>query len=92
MQPELVYEHCETHNDVRAARLSALYEKEELNAHIPYLAERFVALDRFPSDKHPATWAGMYPGNHQSAGKRLSGKTAYGNTYLRAVLCELAWV
>ena len=32
------------------------------------------------------------PGNHESAGKRLSGKTTHGNAYLRAVLCELAWV
>jgi transposase len=92
VQPESVYEHCEIYNDIRAARLSALYEKEESNAHIPYLAERFEALDRFPSDRHPASWAGMCPGNHESAGKRSSGKTAHGNTYLRAVLCELAWV
>jgi transposase len=49
-------------------------------------------MDRFPSDKHLASWAGVCPGNHESAGKRLSGKTTPGHSYLRAVLCELAWV
>ena len=49
-------------------------------------------MDWFPSDKHLASWAGVCPGNYESAGKRLSGKTTHGNPYLRAVLCELAWV
>jgi hypothetical protein len=40
-----VYEHYETHNDVLAACLSVPYEKEAAHAHIPHLAERFVALD-----------------------------------------------
>jgi transposase len=45
----------------------------------------------FPSHKHLASWAGLCPGNKQSAGKRLSGKTSQGNLYLRHVLCEVAW-
>jgi transposase len=56
------------------------------------ISEIGVDMERFPSDKHLASWAGVCPGNHESAGKRLSGKTTPGNTYLRAVLCELAWV
>jgi len=55
-------------------------------------AEIGVDMDRFSSDKHLASWAGVCPGNYESAGKRLSGKTTHGNPYLRAVLCELAWV
>ena len=37
-------------------------------------------------------WAGMCPGNHESAGKRQSGKTTKGNRYLRAALVQAAWV
>jgi transposase len=46
---------------------------------------------RFPSAKHLASWAGVCPGNKQSAGKRLSGKTTKGNVWLRAMLGEAAW-
>ncbi len=38
-----------------------------------------------------AKWAGMWPGNHESAGKRKRGNTAPGNRYVRTVLCEIAW-
>jgi transposase len=45
---------------------------------------------RFPSAKHLASWAGGCPGNKQSAGKRLSGKTTKGNVWLRGMLTEAA--
>jgi transposase len=48
-------------------------------------------MTRFASEKHIASWAGVCPGNKQSGGKRLSGKTTKGNPYLRAILCEVAW-
>ena len=45
----------------------------------------------FPDDKHLSSWAGMCPGNNESAGKRKSGKTTKGSTYLRAALTQASW-
>jgi transposase len=37
-----------------------------------------------------ASWVGICPGNHESAGKRQSGRTRKGNPYVRRLLCEFA--
>src|SRR5260370_12595843 len=56
------------------------------------MSERGDDTTRFPSAKHLASWAGVCPGNKQSGGKRLSGKTTQGNATLRAMLAEVVWV
>lgn len=63
----------------------------ETAAHI-IVSEIGVDMNQFASDKQLASWAGMCPGNNESAGKRRSGKTSKGNRYLRAVLVQAAWV
>jgi transposase len=54
------------------------------------LTELGVDMGRFASAKHLASWAGVCPGNHESAGKRLSGKTRKGNSWLRRLLIQSA--
>lgn len=55
------------------------------------IAEMGVDMSRFASAAHLAAWAGLCPGNHESAGKRRSGQARKGNAALRTALCEAAW-
>jgi transposase len=54
------------------------------------VAEIGTDLSRFPSAEHLASWAGMCPGNAESGGRRLSGRTRRGNPWLRRTLAEVA--
>jgi transposase len=54
------------------------------------VAEVGGTVDRFPTARHLASWAGLCPGNHESAGKRLAGTTRKGNLALRRALVQAA--
>ena len=55
------------------------------------VAEIGLDMSRFPDAAHLAGWAGLSPGNNESAGKRYSGSTCKGNRYLRRILTQSAW-
>ena len=54
------------------------------------LVEIGTDLRAFGDAQHFASWAALCPGNHESAGKRKTGKTRKGNHAIRYLLCEAA--
>jgi len=54
------------------------------------IAEIGVDMSRFPTSNHLCAWAGICPGNNESAGKRKSGKTCKGNKTLKKTLVQSA--
>lgn len=56
------------------------------------LAEISPDLSAFPTSQHICSWAGLAPGNYESAGKKKKQRVTPGNLYLKTILCEVAWV
>lgn len=55
------------------------------------IAEIGLDMSRFPTAGHLSSWAGLASGNHESAGKRRTGRTTPGNTWLKTALVQSAW-
>lgn len=98
------HENCQEHVREVEKKMAACAEKyreaidlvctipgiQEISA-ITIISEIGVNLEMFPSAGHFCSWAGMCPGNNESAGKRKSTKILKGNNYLKNVLCQCAW-
>jgi transposase len=72
-----------------AARLDAIPGVGRRTAEI-VIAELGVDMRQFPTARHVASWAGLCPGTHESAGKRRAVRSGKGNRWLRAALIEAA--
>ena len=55
------------------------------------VAEIGVDMSKFPDAAHLNSWAGMCPGQNESGGKRRSGRTRQGCSWLRTALIEAGW-
>jgi transposase len=64
----------------------------DLTAAYAILAEIGQSMMAFPTAQHICSWAGLAPGNHESAGKKKKQRVSPGNNYLKTILCEVAWV
>lgn len=73
-----------------AARLQTIPGVGAASAEV-IVAEIGVDMSRFPTSGQLASWAGMCPGNDESAGKRRSGRTTKGNQWLRTTIVQVAW-
>ena len=73
-----------------AERLDTIPGIDRLSA-ISLLAEVGADMSPFASGRHLSAWAGMCPGNHQSAGKRKPGHCPDANRWLRSLLAQTAW-
>lgn len=82
------------------ALLQSYQEEKEILLTIPGVKEHTVAciiaeigtdMSQFPTSRHLASWAGVSPGNNESAGKKKGSKSVQGNPHIKAALCEVAW-
>ncbi len=48
-------------------------------------------MEHFPDEQHLASWAGLSPGNNESAGKKKSSRTTHGSKWLKTMIVQCAW-
>jgi transposase len=86
---ERIRERMQPHQDL-IRRLSTIPGVKETTAWT-LIAELGIDMSCYPDASHAASWAGLCPGNCESAGKRQSGRTRKGNRYLRRMLIQNGW-
>ncbi len=83
------------------AMMAPFQPQRDLPATIPGIGQHAAAAviseigvavtEFFPDDARLASWTGLCPGNHESAGRRRSGRRRKGNEHLQSILVECAW-
>jgi len=84
-----IVERMQCHSEL-IQRLSTIPGVDDITAWT-IIAEVGTDMSIFGDARHLASWAGLCPGNKESGGKRISGKTRKGNRYVRRALCQSAW-
>jgi len=56
-----------------------------------FISEMGTDLSPWPTYRRAASCAGLRPGQHESAGKRKSGRTRYGNRWIKQAFVQAAW-
>jgi len=64
----------------------------DVTAAASIIAEIGTDMSAFPDSQHICSWAGLSPGNNESAGKRKSTHINKGNPYVKSMLCEVGWI
>ena len=64
----------------------------DITAAASIIAEIGTDMSKFPTAQHICSWAGLSPGNNESAGKKKRASIGKGNPYIKSMLCEVAWV
>jgi len=64
----------------------------DVTAAASIIAEIGTDMSAFPDAQHICSWAGLSPGNNESAGKRKSAHINKGNPYIKSILCEAGWI
>jgi transposase len=77
-------------NDDRLRRLDAVAGVNRTTIE-NVIAEIGADMSQFPDEHHLSSWAGICPGNEESAGKRLRNRTTRKNRWLRRAITEAAW-
>ena len=78
-------------------RITKIQTRKEEDVELGRAAAAIIAeigndMSAFPDSQHICSWAGLSPGNNESAGKRKSTHINKGNPYLKSMLCEVGWV
>lgn len=76
---------------LQVEQLSSIYGIST-TASCAIIAEIGIDMKPFKTAEHICSWAGLCPGNNESAGKRKSTSVTKGNPYIKSMLCEIAWV
>ena len=76
---------------LQVEQLSSIYGIST-TASCAIIAEIGIDMKDFKTAEHICSWAGLCPGNNESAGKRKSTSVTKGNPYIKSILCEIAWV